>query len=157
MERRERPWGSTAAVAAVLSFGLLFWLWTLLVGAIDLQDVLAGLVTAAVATGVGWLATRQGRAIPRFAPRDLVELARMAPLVFTETAEVYAAAARHATGRPIGSRTRTVGTDVRSGGWPGARRSAVVAALQSFTPGRIVIELDTESGEALVHELHARP
>lgn len=157
MQERERPRSVTAAVAAVVSFGLLFWLWTLLVGAIDLEDVLAGLVTAAAACGVGWLATQRGRATPRFAARDLAELARMAPRLLTETAEVYAAAARHATGRPVGGRTRTVRTDVRGGGWPGARRSAVVAALQSFTPGRIVIELDTESGEALVHELHARP
>jgi hypothetical protein len=44
-----------------------------------------------------------------------------------------------------------VGPDVR--GWPAARREAVLTALLSAAPNTIVVDIDTEAGAALVHQL----
>lgn len=156
-ERRERPGWAYCALFAGLTFALLFWLWILLVGELDLEDALAGVVAAAAGTGAGWAATHAGRALPQLRRRDAARLARAVPALFTETVAVYGAAARHALGRPIGAATRTVPTDAAGGGWAAARRSSVVGALESLTPGRIVIDIDHESGDAVVHELRARP
>jgi len=153
----ERAGGMTIALGAAVCFASCLGLWVLLVGGVDPEDMIAGALSAAAATVAGWFATDRGRAIPELRPRDGGDLVRLVPRVISESASVYAAAARHATGRPIGARTRLVRTDVRGGGWPGARRAALLGALGSFGPGRIVIELDTETGDALVHELTARP
>jgi multisubunit Na+/H+ antiporter MnhE subunit len=44
-----------------------------------------------------------------------------------------------------------LGTD--AGGWPAARREAVLTALMSAAPNTIVIDIDTDSSTALVHRL----
>jgi multisubunit Na+/H+ antiporter MnhE subunit len=48
-----------------------------------------------------------------------------------------------------------LGTD--AGGWPAARREAVLTALMSAAPNTIVIDIDTDAGTALVHRLASAP
>jgi hypothetical protein len=78
--------------------------------------------------------------------------------VVAETGQVFALAARKASGRPTApGALRTVplneGPAVR--GWPAARREAVLTALLSAAPKTVVLDIDMEAGAALVHQLTA--
>lgn len=139
----------------VVAFGTLLGVWIALVGQADLQDNLAGLVVAAAGTGAGWLVTVRGRAVPRVRLADLVELARLMPELVTGAAAVYAATWRRVRHGGPPSGYRTVGTDATGGGWRGARRASVVTYLASFTPQSILVDLDDETGEAIMHDFVA--
>lgn len=143
-------------LTGLVAFGSLLGVWIALVGSVDIQDNIAGLIVAAVGTATGWVVTLGGRAVPRVRRGDMVELARLMPRLVTGTASVYAATwsrVRHA-GPPSGY--RTVSTDVGGGGWPAARRSSVVTYLISFTPESILIDLDEDTGAATLHDFVMR-
>ena len=87
---------------------------------------------------------------------NLRTLAAVPWQVVVETGQVFALAARKASGRPAApGALRTVpldaGPDVR--GWPAARREAVLTALLSAAPNTVVVDIDMEAGTALVHQL----
>ncbi len=142
--------------AGLVAGGVLLGVWISLVGQADLQDNVAGLIVAAVGLLAGWLLTVRGRAVPQFRRGDLMRIAAFAPQMVTQTAGVYAATWRCVRGRGKPSGLRMVATDVGGGGWRSARRSGVVAALLSFTPDTIVIEIDAETGVATVHDFVAQ-
>lgn len=135
---------------------VLVGVWIALVGQADLQDNVAGLIAGTVSLVVGWVVSVRGRAVPQFRAGDLRRIAVLAPHLVSETASVYAATWRRARGRGAPSGYRTVHTDVGGGGWASARRSGVVVALLSFTPAAVVIDVDPESGDAVVHDFAAR-
>ena len=112
----------------------------------------AGLVAAAAGLSLGWLVSVRGRAIPQLRWGDVRTLVALGPKMVTESIAVFAATWSRVRGRGSPSRTRTVTTDVGGGGWQAARRSGVVAALLSAAPATVVIDIDAESGEALVHD-----
>lgn len=143
-------------LTGLLAFGSLFGVWIALVGAVDIQDDVAGLIVAAAGSASGWVVTVGGRAVPRVRRRDLLELARVAPGLATGAVSVYAAAWRRARHGGPPSGYRTVGTDVTGGGWPAARRSPVVTYLSSFTPESILVDLDANTGVATMHDFVAR-
>ncbi len=156
-ERGGRPRARHLVVGAAVSFGVLLGVWIALVGQADLQDNIAGLIAAAVGVLVGWLVSVQGRAVPQLRRGDLARVARLGPEVCRQTVGIYAATWRRVRGLGPPGGFRTVATDVGGGGWRSARRGAVVGALLSFTPDTIVVDIDTDTGVATVHDFVARP
>jgi multisubunit Na+/H+ antiporter MnhE subunit len=136
--------------------GVLLGMWIVLAGQPDAQDLAAGSVAAVLAVGVGYLVSQRGKMVPSVRAADLRTLAAVPWQVVVETGQVFALAARKASGRPVApGALRTVpldaGPDVR--GWPAARREAVLTALLSAAPNTVVVDIDMEAGTALVHQL----
>jgi hypothetical protein len=62
-----------------------------------------------------------------------------------ETGQVFALAARKASGRPGGLRTVPLDAGPDVGGWPTARRKAVLTALLSAAPNTVVVDIDMQA------------
>jgi len=152
----ERPSWLSLMAGGLVYAGALLGMWIVLAGQPDAQDLVAGSVAAVLAVGVGYLVSQRGRMVPGVRAPDLQTLAAVPWQVVVETGQVFALAARKASGRPVvPGALRTVpldaGPDVR--GWPAARREAVLTALLSAAPNTIVVDIDMEAGTALVHQL----
>jgi len=140
--------------------GVLLGIWIVLAGEVDAQDLAVGSTAAVVSVGAGYLVSQRGHMVPKVRAADLRTLAVVPWRVVTETGQVFALAARKAAGQPVtGGRLCTIpvetGTDVR--GWPAARREAMLTAVLSAAPNTIVVDIDTEAGTALVHQLVGAP
>lgn len=155
-DRDGRPRVAYLIAATVISGGLMFGVWIALVGQADLQDNLAGLCVAGAGATLGWLVSVQGRAVPQFRLGDLRRVAHLGPQLLTQTVGLYAATWRRVRGDGEPSGFRTTATDAGGGGWRSARRSGVEAALLSFTPDTIVVDIDAETGVATVHDFVIR-
>ncbi len=135
---------------------MLLGMWIVLAGQPDTQDLAVGSVAAVLAVGAGYLLSQRGNMVPSVQSADLRTLAAVPWQVVVETGQVFALAARKASGHPTApGALRTVpldaGPDVR--GWPAARREAVLTALLSAAPNTVVVDIDMEAGTALVHQL----
>lgn len=155
-EEGSRPPTWYLVTTGLVAFGTLFGVWIALVGAVDLQDNVAGLIVAAIGTATGWMVTIRGRAVPRVHLADLAQLGRLLPELVTGAVAVYAATWRRARNSGPPSGYRTIGTDANGGGWRAARRSSTVTYLTSFTPGSILVDLDEDTGTATMHDFVAR-
>ena len=156
----ERPRWLFLVTGGLLYAGALLGMWIVLAGQPDAQDLVAGSVAAVLAVGVGYLISQRGKMVPRVRAADLRTLAVVPWQVVVETGQVFALAARKASGRPVApGALRTVpvdtGPDVR--GWPAARREALLTALLSAAPNTVVVDIDMEAGTALVHQLAGAP
>jgi multisubunit Na+/H+ antiporter MnhE subunit len=156
----ERPRWLFLVTGGLVYAGVLLGLWIVLAGQPDAQDLAAGSVAAVLAVGVGYFLSERGRMVPSLRAADLRTLAAVPWKVVAETGQVFALAARKASGRPAGpGALLTVpldaGPDVR--GWPAARREAVLTALLSAAPNTVVVDIDMEAGTALVHQLAGVP
>ena len=151
-----RPKWLFLVTGGLIYAGALLGMWIVLAGQPDAQDLVAGAVAAVLAVGVGYLISQRGIMVPSVRAADLRTLAVVPWQVVVETGQVFALAARKASGRPAApGALRTVsldaGPDVR--GWPAARREAVLTALLSAAPNTVVVDIDMEVGTALVHQL----
>ena len=156
----ERPGWLSLVIAGLVYAGALLGMWIVLAGQPDAQDLVSGSAAAVLAVGVGYLISQRGRMVPSVRAADLRTLAVVPWRVVVETGQVFALAARKASGRPTApGALRTVpldaGPDVR--GWPAARREAVLTALLSAAPNTVVVDLDMDAGTALVHQLAGAP
>jgi multisubunit Na+/H+ antiporter MnhE subunit len=156
----ERPRWLFLVTGGLVCAGGLLGMWIVLAGQPDPQDLVAGSVAAVLAVGVGYFLSDRGRMVPSLRAADLRTFAAVPWKVVLETAQVFALAARKASGRPATpGALRTVpldaGPDVR--GWPAARREAVLTALLSAAPNTVVVDIDMEAGTALVHQLVGAP
>jgi multisubunit Na+/H+ antiporter MnhE subunit len=156
----ERPKWLFLVIGGLVYVGVLLGMWIVLAGQPDAQDLAAGSVAAVLAAGVGYLVSERGKMVPSVRAADLRTLAVVPWQVVVETGQVFALAARKASGRPTApGALRTVpldaGPDVR--GWPAARREAVLTALLSAAPNTVVVDIDMEAGTALVHQLAGAP
>jgi multisubunit Na+/H+ antiporter MnhE subunit len=152
----ERPRWLFLVTGGLVYAGALLGMWIVLAGQPDAQDLAVGSVAAVVAVGVGYLLSQRGKMVPSVRAADLRTLAAVPWQVVVETGQVFALAARKASGHPAAKGAlRTVpldaGPDVR--GWPAARREAVLTALLSAAPNTVVVDIDMEAGTALVHQL----
>ena len=152
----ERPRWLFLVTGGLVFAGALLGMWIVLAGQPDAQDLAAGSVAAVLAVGVGYLLSQRGKMVPSVRAADLRTLAAVPWQVVVETGQVFALAARKASGHPAApGALRTVlldaGPDVR--GWPAARREAVLTALLSAAPNTVVVDIDMEAGTALVHQL----
>jgi len=156
----ERPRRLFLVTGGLVYAGALLGMWIVLAGQSDVQDLVAGSVAAALAVGVGYLLSQRGKMVPSVRAADLRTLAAVPWRVVIETGQVFALAARKASGRPAapGSlRTVPLDTGPDTRGWPAARRDAVLTALLSAAPNTIVLDIDMEAGTALVHQLAGAP
>ena len=117
----ERPGWLFLLTGGLVYAGALLGMWIVLAGQPDVQDLAAGSVAAVLAVGVGYLISQRGKMVPSVRAADLRTLAAVPWQVVVETGQVFALAARKASGRPVAPGTlRTVpldaGPDVR--GWP---------------------------------------
>ena len=156
----ERPRLRVLVAGGLVYAGALLGMWIVLAGQPDAQDLAVGSVAAVLAVGVGYLLSQRGKMVPSVRAADLRTLAAVPWQVVVETGQVFALAARKASGHPAApGALRTVpldaGPDVR--GWPAARREAVLTALLSAAPNTVVVDIDMEAGTALVHQLAGAP
>jgi multisubunit Na+/H+ antiporter MnhE subunit len=156
----ERPGWLFLVAGGLIYAGALLGMWIVLAGQPDVQDLVVGSASAVLAVGVGYLVSQRGQMAPSVRVADLRTLAAVPWQVVVETGQVFALAARKASGRPVAPGALCtvpvdVGTDAR--GWPAARREAVLTALLSAAPNTIVVDIDMEAGTALVHQLAGAP
>jgi len=152
----ERPRLLFLVTGGLVYAGVLLGVWIVLAGEPDAQDLVAGSVAAVLAVGFAYFVSQRGSMVPSVRAADLRTLAAVPWQVVVETGQVFALAARKASGRPTApGELRTVpldaGPDVR--GWPAARREAVLTALLSAAPNTVVVDIDMEAGTALMHQL----
>jgi hypothetical protein len=126
----------------------LFALWLLLVGTVQDLELIAGLAAAAIGATAAEVVRAQGLLRYRIERRWLFRGTRQLLLVVPDFFRVLAALGR----RPRGA-FRTI--PFPAGGERdvdrGRRAWATIAA--SFAPNRLVVDIDPETGEALVHDL----
>ncbi len=156
----KRPRWLFLVAGGLIYAGALLGMWIVQAGTPDTQDLVGGSAAAVIAVGAGYLFSQRGAMVPSFRRADLRTLTAVPWQVVTETVQVFALAARKAAGRPVppGALCTVpvdLGTD--AGGWPAARREAVLTALMSAAPNTIVIDIDTDAGTALVHRLASAP
>jgi len=156
----ERPRRLLLVTGGLVYAGALLGMWIVLAGQPDAQDLAAGSVAAVLAVGVGYFLSQRGKMVPSVRSADLRTLASVPWQVVVETGQVFALAARKASGRPatpgaLCTVPLDAGPDVR--GWPAARREAVLTALLSAAPNTVVVDIDMEAGTALVHQLAGAP
>jgi multisubunit Na+/H+ antiporter MnhE subunit len=156
----ERPRWLFLVAGGLVYAGALLGVWIVLAGQPDEQDLAGGSVAAVLAVGVGYLLSQRGRMVPSVRAADLRTLAAVPWQVVVETGQVFALAARKASGRPaapgsLRSVPLDAGPDTR--GWPAVRREAVLTALLSAAPNTLVVDIDMEAGTALVHQLAGAP
>jgi len=156
---RERPRWPFLVAGGLVYAGALLGVWIVLVGEPDVSDLIAGSVAAVFSVGVGYFLSERGKMVPGLRAGDVRALAAVPWQVVAESAQVLALAARKAAGRPTAPGVlRTVPVEVDAGlrGWPAARREAALTALLSAAPNTVVIDIDTDAGTALVHQLVER-
>ena len=156
----ERPRWLFLVIGGLIYAGALLGMWIVLAGQPDVQDLAAGSAAAVFAVGVGYLISQRGRMVPSVRAADLRTLMAVPWQVVVETGQVFALAARKASGRPVAPGALCTvpldaGPDAR--GWPAARREAVLTALLSAAPNTVVVDIDMEAGTALVHRLVGAP
>ena len=96
----ERPRWLFLVTGGLIYAGALLGMWIVLAGQPDAQDLAAGSVAAVLAVGVGYLLSERGRMVPSLRAADLRTLAAVPWKVVAETGQVFALAARKASGRP---------------------------------------------------------
>lgn len=148
-------------LGGVVTFAVLLGVWIALVGQVDEQDLVGGScplhqplgqVAAAAAVAVGFVVSRNGRALPRLRRCDLSKICRFPAALVVDSAKVFALAARKACGRQVaGGSWVEVPVYIEGDSWRAARRASVDTVLMSVTPGDIVVDLDHRQGTALVH------
>ena len=156
----ERPKWPVLVTGGLVYAGALLGAWIALAGQPDAQDLASGSAAAVLAVGVGYFVSQRGKMVPSARAADLRTLAAVPWRVVTETGQVFAVAARKASGRPFAPGSLCTvpldaGPDTR--GWPAARREAVLTALLSAAPNTVVLDIDMEAGTALVHQLAGAP
>jgi multisubunit Na+/H+ antiporter MnhE subunit len=154
----ERPGWPFLVAAGLVYAGALLGIWIVLAGAPDAQDLVAGSAAAVLAVGAAYFFSERGKMVPGIRAADLRTIAAVPRQVVAETWQVFALAARKAAGRPVvpgALRTVPLEGGPDAGGWPAARREAVLTALLSAAPNTIVVDIDMAAGTALVHQLVA--
>ena len=152
----ERPGWLFLVAGGLIYAGALLAMWIVLAGQPDVQDLVVGSASVVLAVGVGYLVSQRGKMVPNVRVADLRMLAAVPWQVVVETGQVFALAARKASGRPVAPGALcTVPLDAGpdSRGWPAARREAVLTALLSAAPNTVVVNIDMAAGTALVHQL----
>jgi multisubunit Na+/H+ antiporter MnhE subunit len=155
----ERPRWPFLVAGGLVYAGALLGVWIVLAGEPDVSDLIAGSVAAVFSVGVGFFLSDLGKMVPGLRAGDVRALAAVPWQVVAESGQVLALAARKAAGRPtVTGALRTVPVEVEAGlrGWPAARREAALTAVLSAAPNTIVIDIDTDAGTALVHQLVER-
>ena len=135
-------------------------LWLTFVDTLAIQEIIAGLVAAAIAATAAELAWSQDLVRFRLDPRWLRGLSGLPWQVLRDTWLLTVALWRHCTGDPVRGAFRVVpfpsdADDARS-----AARRALVTVLASVAPNTVVVGVEGTQGtgvEMLVHQLVPQP
>jgi multisubunit Na+/H+ antiporter MnhE subunit len=155
----ERPRWPFLVAGGLVYAGALLGMWIVLAGEPDVSDLIAGSAAAVFSVGAGYFLSERGKMVPVLRAADVRALAAVPWQVVVESGQVFALAARKVAGRPIApGALRTVPVEVNAGlrGWPAARREATLTGVLSAAPNTVVIDIDTDTGTALVHRLVER-
>jgi multisubunit Na+/H+ antiporter MnhE subunit len=129
-------------------------LWLLTLSSVSGQELVAAIATGLPCAVMAVLARRAVRGPLRPRPAWLRWLLPVPVAVLTDSVRVLGVAAGALVGRriPDGDLRRvTLPRDDSAEDWQNRQAAAVV--LVSASPGTVVIDVDPDSGEALVHEL----
>lgn len=135
------------AASWLVWFAGLFALWLLLVGTIASPELVAGLLAAAIGATAAAVALHLGPLRQRLEARSLAVLWRPALRAFPEYFRVLGCLLN---GRRGAFRTLELPGGQRR---TDAGRRALLVFAASIAPGRVVADIDTESGIVVVHDL----
>jgi hypothetical protein len=136
----------------LVSAPLLFGFWVLLVGTGDWLELLAGGCAASLAAAAQAVARRRSG---RHTLVGLREAARAAPVLWRALVELGLVLGSLRSGRPHGA-FRRLAVPVRGRGAPRTGLRALATLVGTFPPNTIVVDVDPETGDALVHDLDPR-
>ncbi len=132
-------------------------LWLAFVDTFARQEVIAGLVAAAVAATAAELVRSQELVRFRLDPRWLRGLPGLPWQVLRDTWLLTVALWRHCTGHPVRGAFRVVPFPSEADDNRSAARRALVTVLVSVAPNTVVVGVEGDEGELLVHELVPQP
>ena len=121
------------------------------------EEVAAGLVAAAIAATAAELVRSQDLVRFHLDPRWLRGLAPLPWQVLRDTWLLTVALWRHLTGHPARGRFRVVPFPSEADDASSAGRRALVTALVSVAPNTVVVGVEGQEGEMLVHQLVPEP
>ncbi len=132
----------------------LFWLWLLLVGQWNREQVFAAAIAAAVAASLAEFARRRTGFSARLSLSDFAPLPRAFGMVFVDFAIlVWALLASVARCRVV--RGEFVSQEVEDGSalTRGAGPRALAVLIAAYSPNAYVVDLDLETRRVLLHDL----
>ena len=132
-------------------------LWLAFVDTFARQEVIAGLVAAAVAATAAELVRSQELVRFRLDPRWLRGLPGLPWQVLRDTWLLTVALWRHCTGHPVRGIFRVVPFPSEADDNRSAARRALVTVLVSVAPNTVVVGVEGDEGELLVHQLVPQP
>jgi multisubunit Na+/H+ antiporter MnhE subunit len=132
-------------------------LWLAFVDTFARQEVIAGLVAAAVAATAAELVRSQELVRFRLDPRWLRGLPGLPWQVLRDTWLLTVALWRHCTGHPVRGVFRVVPFPSEADDNRSAARRALVTVLVSVAPNTVVVGVEGDEGELLVHQLVPQP
>jgi multisubunit Na+/H+ antiporter MnhE subunit len=132
-------------------------LWLAFVDTFAREEVIAGLVAAAIAATAADLVRSQDLVRFRMDPHWLRGLSRLPWQVLRDTWLLTVALWRHCTGRPVRGVFRVVPFPTEADDARSAARRALVTALCSVAPNTVVVGVEGAEGEMLVHQLIPEP
>jgi multisubunit Na+/H+ antiporter MnhE subunit len=132
-------------------------LWLAFVDTFARQEVIAGLVAAAVAATAAELVRSQELVRFRLDPRWLRGLPGLPWQVLRDTWLLTVALWRHCTGHPVRGVFRVVPFPSEADDNRSAARRALVTVLASVAPNTVVVGVGGDEGELLVHQLVPQP
>jgi multisubunit Na+/H+ antiporter MnhE subunit len=141
----------------ILWYVPLVGLWLLFVDTFALEEVLAGLVAAAVAATAADVVRAQDRVRFRMDPGWLRDLGRLPGQVLRDTWLVAVALWRHLRGQPVEGSFRALAFPREPDDASSAARRALVTSLVSLTPNTYVVGVEGDEGAMLVHQLVPEP
>jgi multisubunit Na+/H+ antiporter MnhE subunit len=132
-------------------------LWLLFVDTFAGQEVIVGLVAAAIAATAAELVRSQELVRFRLEPHWLRGLPGLPWQVLHDTWLLTVALWRHCTGSPVRGVFRVVPFPSEADDDRSAARRALVTALVSVAPNTVVVGVEGAEGEMLVHQLVPEP
>jgi multisubunit Na+/H+ antiporter MnhE subunit len=136
-----------ALVGWSCSFAALFVFWLLVVGTLTREEIIAGLIAAAIGAAAGQVAHVVGLPRVRIEWRHVRALSRALLRVVPEFGELmWSLLTRR------GGVFRTIEYPVGGERRVDAGRRALIGYAASLSPGRVVIDVDQSEGTVLVHD-----
>ena len=132
-------------------------LWLLFVDTFAGQEVIVGLVAAAIAATAAELVRSQELVRFRLDPHWLRGLPGLPWQVLHDTWLLTVALWRHCTGSPVRGVFRVVPFPSEADDDRSAARRALVTALVSVAPNTVVVGVEGAGGEMLIHQLVPEP
>ena len=132
-------------------------LWLAFVDTFARQEVIAGLVAAAVAATAAELVRSQELVRFRLDPRWLRGLPGLPWQVLRDTWLLTVALWRHCTGHPVRGVFRVVPFPSEASDNRSSARRTLVTVVASVAPNTVVVGVEGDEGELLVHQLVPQP